>query len=80
MRPRHVHHEPVVPAQGGKPPTFIVRCTFPGCGFAHDAHGRTPEQAIASVRGHQVGHRLRAERQDLTTGYGPQGTDPHPLY
>lgn len=55
-------HEPIVPPKDGKAPGWIVRCLERGCGFAHDAHGETPEAAAESVRAtHTPGHALSVE-------------------
>jgi len=70
-------HEPIVPAKDGRPPGFVVSCL--DCGWAHDAHGDTGPDAIASVSSqHEPGHRLTARSVD----YSARGrtTGPHPLY
>ena len=72
-------HEPIVPMKDGKPPGFVVACL--DCEFSHDAHGLTAEDAVKAIApAHQTGHRLIARPVDYTTGWGPQGTAPHPIY
>lgn len=69
MNPTH-QHEPIVPVRDGHAPTFVVSCL--DCGFSHDAHGPTAEDAVVAIQPtHQVGHRLIAMPQNYST---------HPLY
>lgn len=63
-------YAPIVPARQGHAPAFVVSCV--DCGFSHDAHGDTAEDAISSVAPtHHAGHRLIAWTTDYAT---------HPLY
>lgn len=69
-QPRHVRHEPVVPSRDGTPPAYVVACL--DCGFAHDAHGLTAEDAVKAIApSHEPGHHLIARAVDYST---------HPLY
>ena len=72
-------HDPVTPLENGQRPTWVVACL--DCEFSHDAHGAAAEDAIqALAANHQPGHRLIARPVDYSTGWGPQGTAPHPIY
>lgn len=76
---RHVGHEPIVAKRGTTPPEWVVSCL--DCGFSVDAHGVDGEEAVRAVApSHDRRHTLLAVAMDYTTGYGPEGTDPHPLY
>lgn len=78
-RLRHVTHQPLTPRRDGQPPRFVVSCL--DCGFSRDAHGQDAGDAVLAVApSHDRTHRLTAQPTDYTTGYGEQGTDPHPLY
>ena len=78
---RQGQHEPIVPMKDGKPPAWVVRCLEAGCGFAHDAHGATPEEAAASIRAtHVPSHTLYVEPARYHEPvWGPIQTR-HPLY
>lgn len=88
--PRQHTHAPVVAPRDGEPPAFIVVCLAGGCGFAHDAHGLTAEDAVKSIAPtHQSGHKLIARQIDYTKGWERPGRPleglgasfgPHPLY
>jgi len=79
---RQGQHEPIVPAQNGQAPGWIVRCVETGCGFAVDAHGRTAEAAVASIAPtHAADHVLTAEAARYHEPiWGPNGNQLHPLY
>lgn len=65
--------EPVVQKRDGRPPNREVVCL--DCGFRHDAHGITAEDAIQAIAGaHESSHRLIALAIDYTASGG------HPLY
>lgn len=88
--PRHFKHEPIVPSREGVLPAFVVVCLTGGCGYAHDAHGLTAEDAVKAVApAHQAGHQLTARRLDYAAGWErpgqplagvPATTGGHPLY
>ncbi len=70
---------PVTPSKGGHPPGGVVRCLT--CGFATDAHGVDPLEAVGSVAPHhEVYHHLVATAVNYRTGWGPNKDQPHPLY
>ncbi|MES2211513.1 MAG: hypothetical protein V4515_15215 [Chloroflexota bacterium] len=72
MKPRQFTSEPIVPLKNGQPPQWVVACL--DCGFAHDAHGRSAWDAIASVApNHQADHKLIAREVNYTA-------ESHPLY
>jgi hypothetical protein len=61
---------PIVPAQDGKGPAWIVVCL--DCPFAHDAHALSGEDAVQAIAPtHERTHRLIARAVDYTD---------HPLY
>jgi len=79
MKRREILSGPITPAVDGKPPGFVVACL--DCEFGVDAHALTAEDAVKTVAPtHEKTHHLVARRENYTTGYGPQKTDPHPLY
>lgn len=87
-RPRHVKHEPIVAAQKGQPPAWVVSCL--DCQFSHDAHGLDGAEAISTIAPtHQRGHRLVAQSIDYGEGWSrdgrplagvPPSVGGHPLY
>lgn len=79
---RQGQHEPIVAPQDGKAPAWVVRCLETGCGYAHDAHGATPEAAAESVRAqHTPGHALSVERARYEEPrWGKDGNLKHPHY
>ncbi len=71
-KPRHVHHEPIVPPKDGTAPTWVVVCLEKDCGYAHDVHAQDGADAIEQIaRVHQSGHKLIAKTIDYSQ---------HPLY
>ena len=76
---RQGQHEPLTPLKAGRPPDWHIRCS--DCPFTTDAHGATDLEALKAIRArHQPGHRLSAKAVNYRTGYGPDGTQSHPLY
>lgn len=79
MKRRDILSEPITPTVAGKPPQFIVACL--DCEFSVDAHGLSEEDAVKAVApSHAAAHRLIARPVDYTVGYGPDKSQPHPLY
>jgi len=89
FRPVPVAHEPIVPAKDGAPPNFVVSCLE--CGFAHDAHALTAEDAVQAITAtHAEGkHKMIASAVDYTKGWThpgqplagiPAREGPHPMY
>jgi hypothetical protein len=71
-RPRHGRHEPITPAQGGRPPAWVVACL--DCPFACDAHGLNAEDAVKAIAPiHERTHRLIARAVDYTQGWSRPG-------
>jgi len=64
---------PIVPAVDGQAPAWVVACLEIGCGFAHDAHALTAEDAVEAIAAtHAEGkHKMIAKAVDYTA---------HPLY
>ncbi len=86
--PRQHDAAPIVPLKDGSPPGWIVACL--DCGFAHDAHGLSANDAVLSIApSHEPDHRLVARPIDYTQGWErggkplqgiPPTTGAHPLY
>lgn len=78
-RARQVQSGPIVPLKDGQPPAWVVACL--DCGFSHDAHGRSADDAVKAVApSHEPGHKLIARAINYESGWGEDGTKPHPLY
>ena len=81
-------HLPITPERDGMPPGWSVECQT--CPFKSDAHGRTKEEAEASVAAvHQAGHALWATAVDYARDWTiparplagiPASTGAHALY